>query len=568
INVLLYALTGIFLFIILSRLFQSYKKTKWYFSIPFVASMLWIAHPIHTEAIANIKGRDEILAFLGSLLALHYTVKYIDLQKIKFLFFSAIAFFLSLTAKENSITFLAVIPLTIYFFTDSSIKRNLISVIPMLITTIAFLAIRQSVLGTSIFDGSTSTSAPQELMNNSFLGASIADKYATITLTLGYYIKLLFLPHPLTYDYYPYMIPIISWSDWRAIFPLIVHILLIYWAFKGLKNKSIISYSIWFYAITFSLTTNILFPIGVFMNERFMYIPSLGFIIIITYFLLKYLPTVVKNIKQYNTIITSFLVMVMLLFSVKTISRNSAWENDFILFTTDVEVSGNSAKSTTSAGGKLIEEAIKPGNENVRNKYLQQSIKHLNKAVEIHPTYVDALLLLGNAHFQYNQNFVEVMKAYNRILKINPGYDKVYTNLEIMFAKHENQEFELEVYNNLYKIAPNRYDVNYHLGSLYGKFKNDLTNSIFYLERAIQLNPNKIEVYKDLGVAYGMKQEFKKSTEVLEKAVVLDNKDAQMFVNLGLSYLQLGDKDNARKNFDKAGEIDAKFKNMSNQLIK
>ncbi|OFY87802.1 MAG: hypothetical protein A2236_07840 [Bacteroidetes bacterium RIFOXYA2_FULL_33_7] len=354
INVLLYALTGILLFIILSRLFQSYKKTKWYFSIPFVASMLWIAHPIHTEAIANIKGRDEILAFLGSLLALHYTVKYIDLQKIKFLFFSAIAFFLSLTAKENSITFLAVIPLTIYFFTDSSIKRNLISVIPMLITTIAFLAIRQSVLGTSIFDGSTSTSAPQELMNNSFLGASIADKYATITLTLGYYIKLLFLPHPLTYDYYPYMIPIISWSDWRAIFPLIVHILLIYWAFKGLKNKSIISYSIWFYAITFSLTTNILFPIGVFMNERFMYIPSLGFIIIITYFLLKYLPTVVKNIKQYNTIITSFLVMVMLLFSVKTISRNSAWENDFILFTTDVEVSGNSAKSTTSAGGKLI----------------------------------------------------------------------------------------------------------------------------------------------------------------------------------------------------------------------
>lgn len=567
INVLLYALTGILLFIILSRLFQSYKETKWYFSIPFLASIIWIAHPIHTEAIANIKGRDEILAFLGSLLALHYTLKYTDFKKIKYLFFSAIAFFLSLTAKENSITFIAVIPLTVYFFTDSTIKKNIISLIPMVITTIIFLAIRQSVLGTPIMGGDSS-SVPQELMNNSFLGASVADKYATITLTLGYYIKLLFFPHPLTYDYYPYMIPIISWSDWRAIVPLIIHIFLIFIAFKGLKKKNIISYSIWFYAITFSLTTNILFPIGVFMNERFMYIPSFGFVIIITYFLVNHLPKLIKNAKQYNSILASFLVVVLLLFSIKTISRNRAWENDFVLFTTDVEVSGNSAKSNTSAGGKLIEESNKKGNENVRDEYLQKAIKYLNRAIEIHPTYVDALLLLGNAHYEYNKNFEEVMKAYNRILKMNPGYDKVFTNLEIMFAKHENQEFELETYKNLFKINPNRYDVNYHLGSLYGKYKNDLDNSIYYLERAYSLNPNKIEVLKDLGVAYGMKKDFEKSIAILENAVKIDAKDAQMFVNLGLSYLQLGDKENARKNFEKAGELDARFKDMSSQLIK
>lgn len=567
INILLYALTGILLFVILSRLFRDYKQKTWYFSIPFLASILWIAHPIHTEAVTNIKGRDEILAFLGSLLSLYYTLKYLDFKKFYYLIFSGIAFLLSLMSKENSITFLVVIPLTVYFFTDFSFKKNIVSTIPMILTTIVFLVIRQSILKTPILGGETA-SVPQELMNNSFLGATIADKYATISLTLGYYIKLLFLPHPLTYDYYPYMIPIVNWSDLRAIFPLIIHIVLAFFALKGLKSKNVYSYSIWFYAITFSLTTNVLFPIGVFMNERFLYIPSLGFVIIVAMFLVEFLPKFIKNEDLHKKVLASTLLIVLLLFTVKTISRNTAWENDFVLFTTDVKVSGNSAKSTTSAGGKLTEEAIKPENADKRDEYLKQAIEYLNKAVEIHPTYADALLLLGNAHYHYNKNFTEVMKAYNRILAINPNYDKVYTNLSIMFAKNENQDEKLKIYESLLKIAPNRYDVNYNLGSLYGKYKNDLDLSIQFLERAKQINPNPTEVYKDLGVAYGLKKDFRKSAENLEIAYSKDPKDAQMLVNLGLSYLNFGEKQKAEQAILKASEIDTKFKKVYEDIFK
>ncbi|MCK5169715.1 MAG: hypothetical protein KAQ75_07545, partial [Bacteroidales bacterium] len=95
-NVLLYALTALILFILLERLFSNYKPDKWYLSIPFVASLLFLAHPIHTEVVANIKGRDEILSLLGALLAMLFAIKYIDKQKVYFILLSFMSFLFAL----------------------------------------------------------------------------------------------------------------------------------------------------------------------------------------------------------------------------------------------------------------------------------------------------------------------------------------------------------------------------------------------------------------------------------------------------------------------------------------
>ncbi|MDD4150951.1 MAG: hypothetical protein PHE33_13085, partial [Bacteroidales bacterium] len=78
INILLYFLTTCLLYIILLRLIPPKNDGKWYFSFAFIASILFLAHPIHTEAVANIKGRDEIMTLLGSLAALWFTIKYLD----------------------------------------------------------------------------------------------------------------------------------------------------------------------------------------------------------------------------------------------------------------------------------------------------------------------------------------------------------------------------------------------------------------------------------------------------------------------------------------------------------
>ncbi|MBE9468280.1 MAG: tetratricopeptide repeat protein [Bacteroidetes bacterium] len=549
INVLLYALIGVLIYVILSNLLTKYQNKKWCFSIPFLTALLFIAHPIHTEVVANIKGRDEIMALLFSLLALYFIIKYFAKNKSRTLFYSFLSLFLALMSKENSITFVLIIPLTIYFFTDKKFKKIALSIIPLILASGLFLIIRHLIIGNSL------SKAPTELMNNPFLHATFAEKYATISYTLGLYIKLLIFPHPLTFDYYPKQIPIINWIDLRAIIPFVFYsFILIYSLFK-IKSKNIIAYTILYFLIAFSIVSNIFFPVGTFMNERFMFMPSIGFCLIMVYFLFYIIPKHINN-KKFIAIFSPLLLVVILsLYSFKTIDRNKAWKNDFVLFTTDVKTSTNSAKSNCSAGGKLIEKAQKTSDKKTRDEYLKLSIKYLQKSIEIYPNYNDALLLLGNAYFEYNKDYDKIIYYYKRILKRNPNYENVYNNISLIFNKLDSADYKIKLYNELYKINPNRYDINYNLALLYGRYKNDFTKAIKYFQRAVKIKPRKAEAYKDLGVVYGMLHEFKKSAQILQIAAKLDKNDPQVLINLGITYRALGDTNKANKYFEQAKQL-------------
>ncbi|HMP30744.1 MAG TPA: hypothetical protein PKD85_14155, partial [Saprospiraceae bacterium] len=84
-NMVLYALSGILIFVIFQILF-SYspyfsQKEKYNFIIPSIIAVSFVAHPLHVEAVANIKGRDEILSLLFAILALLFFVKNSITQK-------------------------------------------------------------------------------------------------------------------------------------------------------------------------------------------------------------------------------------------------------------------------------------------------------------------------------------------------------------------------------------------------------------------------------------------------------------------------------------------------------
>lgn len=535
-NVLLYALTVLVLFVVLEILFLNYKSEKWYISLPFVASLLFLTHPVHTEVVANIKGRDEIMSLLGALLAMFFALKYIDKQKIYFLVLGFISFLFALFSKEVAVTFLAIIPLSIYFFVDTNKKSKYIltTLISLLIATVIYFYVRGKVIGGMSFEPS------QELMNNSFLGMTISEKLATIFYTLLLYIKLLIYPHPLTYDYYPYHINIMNWTDIWPIIGFLIYFSIGIYALIGLRKKNVISFGILFYIIALSPMSNILFPIGVFMNERFVYVASIGFVIILAYFLSVNIPTWFKN-KNSEVYILSF---ILILYSIKTISRNEVWKNDFTLFTTDVKTSKNSAKSNTSAGGKLIEEAIKPENKELREDYLDKAIFYLKGAIKIHPQYNDALLLLGNAQWERYSSLDSAFKYYKMILERNPKYEQVYSNIfetkmNQVFDVSEKADQNITVLHQLEKYYPNHFKLNYYLGRIYGRYKNNLNSAIPYLEKAAQLNPDDVVVYKDLGVAYGIAKQFAKSAIALSKAVELDQSDPVLKINLAMTYANL-----------------------------
>jgi tetratricopeptide (TPR) repeat protein len=555
-NILLYALTGIILFKIFSYLLARFNAIKWYFSLPFVATLLFMAHPVHTEVVANIKGRDEIMTLLGSLVTLWYSLKYLDTKKMKYLVYSFIAFFLAYLSKENTVTFLAVIPLAIYFFTDHKLKDNLVSFVPLVVATIIFLGIRQAILG------SFTAPVAKELMNNPFLEASTGEKYATIFYTLGLYIKLLFYPHPLTYDYYPKQIPIIGWDDIRAWGSLLIYVVLGIYALITFRKKSLVSFSIIFFIATLSVVSNLVFPVGTFMNERFIFISSIGFCLIIAWFLVEKLPLLIKNQKTYTNVLTGILTVVLLLYSVKSISRNRAWADDYTLFTTDASTSTESAKGNAAVASLYREKAEAALDPKEKDKFWKLAIKHFAKAIEVHPKYFDVHLDLAVCHFKHNKNMKEVNRLLIAAFKLNDTNPKVMQFSNAIYNELEKPRDKLAFFQKLNEINPDHYQVLYTIGSIYGKDLQNLDRAIEFLEKAIEKNPKGVEAYKDLAVAYGFKKEYEKSIEMSKKAIAIDPSDGQVYVNIGVNYRNMGNEAKAKEYFAKAAEWDPKYKQI------
>jgi tetratricopeptide (TPR) repeat protein len=571
INILLYALTAIVLFKILNLLFRRFQPKRWYFSIPFLSTLFFLAHPIHTEVVANIKGRDEIMILLGSLLALWYTLKYLDSKSIKYLIYSFVAFFLAFMSKENTVTFLAVIPLAVLFFTKHSVKDNLISMIPLLLATGIFLGIRQQILG------SFSTPVAAELMNNPFLNATEGEKFATIFYTLLIYLKLLIFPHPLTYDYYPKQIPIIDWGDVRAWGSLLIYLALllpaIYYfvriamrriAGKGPEDESmhwnLMAFLVLLYMSTLSVVSNLVFPVGTFMNERFIYISSISYMILLAWVISDRLPHWIQNLKQYQSLATGVLVVLLLAYSVKSIARNRAWKDDPTLFTTDVETSTNSAKGNAAAASIYRTMAQEATIQSEKNKYYEKTIKHFTQAITVYPGYFDVCLDLGVVHYRYNKNLGKTLEYFKKAFEINHTNPKVYQFINAIFNEVKQPQKKLEFYLMLDELKPDLYDVSYSLGTIYGKELNQLAQATIYLEKAVEINPNGADALKDLSVAYGMGQRYEESIEMSKRALTFKPKDAQIYINISINYRNLGEEKLAEEYYQQAVQLDPKYK--------
>jgi tetratricopeptide (TPR) repeat protein len=99
------------------------------------------------------------------------------------------------------------------------------------------------------------------------------------------------------------------------------------------------------------------------------------------------------------------------------------------------------------------------------------------------------------------------------------------------------------------------YATLYKLGNTWGKELNDIDKAIFYLEKALEKDSIGIEALKDLGVAYAMKSDFRKSAQALEKVSKLDSTDTKVWINLGLTYRNLNMPEKAQACFNKANTM-------------
>lgn len=526
INILLYALLGVILYTLLSLLLiganKNGKREDKLRTLIFVTCALFIAHPIHTEAVANIKGRDEIMTLLGAALAFWAALKYYHTKESKWNLLALISFFCALMSKENAITFLAVVPLGFIFFKRQSLINSLKNLGPFIISTVAFLAIRTAVLGADF--GAKS----MELMNNPFLKLSGnnwvpfsgGEKIATILFTLGKYIGLMVFPHPLCHDYYPRAVEIMSFGDWQVLVSLVLYLAIAGAIFYFWSRDKIIAFGLFFFIATLSIVSNIVFPIGTNMSERFMFMPSLGILLVLARILTKFLKSA--------TAVYGLTAVLVLLLGFKTVTRNTVWKNDFTLFTTDVKTNPRSAKLLNAAGGTLSTNAGKLEAGPQKTKMLNEAIGHLNQAIKIHPTYRNAYLLLGNSHY-YLENYDDAVGHLDNVLQMYPDFADAKKNLPIILRDG---------------------------GKFYGEKKQDFAKSEQLLLRSRSLNPQDTETIRLLGIVNGIKGDLPTALKYFEDVLKMDPNSAITYVSLGTTYQNMGNKEKAREYYDKAVAID------------
>ncbi len=522
-NILMYMLLVWVMYKAFCTLLQ-YKFPNRHTAIAFLAGLIFAVHPVHTECVANIKGMDEILALMFCLASLHFAVLFSAGQTWLRGLLAASFLFLGILSKENAISYLGVIPLAVLLLTPHGLKRSVFLLLLLSISALFYILIRGEILGFNPF------SAPsRELMNNPFMKyenhviqpMNANEKWGIISHSLLKYLQLLVFPHPLTHDYYPKFIPMEGMASVKSIASIAIHLGLIGMALVCWRRKPTVSFVIAAYLLPLVLVSNIVFPIGTNLGERFLFMPSAAFSLGCS---LAIYPFLVSR----KSMVFPVLLLALFTFCYKTITRNGAWKDNLTLFLTDVRTSKNSAKIHNALAGMRMESLRNTKDSAKVAELSREAIMHLNKALAIHPVYAEAYLQLGNAYF-YLKEYTKSIEAYQTVLKILPEEEDAYKNLQIAhreFGRHigmttGNTLLAKEHIKKAIDMKPDDEEAYMLMGIAEGTAGNQ-NEALSYFQKAAEINPKNPQVFVNIGIAYRHLNNIEKSDEALQKAKSLD----------------------------------------------
>jgi len=588
-NVILYAMTGFFLCLLLMNLFRNFHPI-----FAFIITLLFIAHPIHTEVVANIKSRDEILAYLNLIIGIFLLLLAYKNQKTnsKLIFVSCIFFYFALLSKESAMTGLLIAPLILFFSYNLTIKQSLIKTIPFALMILVFQMHKYGVLGT------VTGQIPKDIVNYPYTEAET--KLSSTFLIFLQCIKMILFPHPLSYDYSYNQIPSSGFGSPLVLFGFLMAVALAYFSFKGLFKKSVLAFGVLLFCVTLAPALAFVFLRGGIFAERFLYAPSLGFSIVIVFLLVKIFKLNIHSpgvkmlslLKELKLILPAGIVFA--LYSFKTITRNPIWHDNMTLFSTDVNSSPNSCQVRRHYGSELINMGIAEKDSQKKIEWFNKGTEQLREGLRINPHFGDAFFKLGVAYQTVKVNNDSAIFYYTRAIQEAPGYAISYNNLGILYEGTGKQELASYYYNRAVEVNPyfpdgkrnseshkkktgldvrmfptstnldslerstpqdkRDYNFYYKLGTDYAS-KGDYVNAAKSLENAVQLNPNHEHALVNLSNCYGFLKNYKRNIETLNRVIAINPINTQALGNLAVTYELIGNKDKSEEYRDKVREL-------------
>tara|TARA_R110002049_G_scaffold200299_5_gene370989 strand:+ start:12925 stop:14808 length:1884 start_codon:yes stop_codon:yes gene_type:complete len=522
INLLLYIISCWLFLLIIIQLFPDKS-----FTITIATVLLFLALPIHSEIVNNIKSRDELLMLTFSLSATYLWLKSLN-GKWWILFTALLALALAILSKKDGLIFLGIIPTAIYFHPKFTWKKLLLSIGLLLSVPVGLRILRKV------------TKEGEQLRiygagENPLFDPTIDVDQVSFSLhSLWFYLKKMLFTTDLI-SYYGYnMIPINGY-DITSIITIIVVLILAIIAVKGLKNRNPIAFGIIIMAGALLPLINWIIPLVGIVAERFATVATLGVSIFVCFGLAELLQK--ANWIKKPIVVGATLLGIYLVAAFPTIqARNKEWKNKETLFLADVKKAPNSAVMNGLAGkiyfskiprllsdrdkinmGKVAVAHLKTSVNLVADKYLltdlgslqfralldySSAIKSYKRAIAIDSTYPDPHFHLGWVYLA-KKDTSNSITSFENVLKINPNYIAAYEPLLKQLVGKGNFRKALSINETGLDKNPKKLELVLNQANIY-YLQKDAINSLKWLKEYQKLNPNNKEVNKKVVMLEGM----------------------------------------------------------------
>ncbi len=493
VNVLLYILACITLLYFLRTIVFTGNPV-----IAFVAALLFTIHPIHTEVVANVKSRDEILSVLFIALTFIKAFRYFDNRKTKDLVWALICFFLALLSKEYAVTLIAMIPISFCLFRGEQLSKSFKAFLPYCIPLALYFALRLASVSAA------TEGAETNIMNNPYFLATGAQKLASEILVLLKYLKLLVFPNPLAADYSYNQLPYTSFANplvWVSLASYIALIGTLAWMFI---KKHLLGFAIALYLFPLFLVSNLLINIGAPMGERLVFHSSIGFAIAVAWLLVKGLEKLNRATVSKAGLVAIISVLIIVC-GYKTIDRNADWKNDETLFLHDVKTVPNSVLVNNNAAASCMSNAKKnKADVPVCNEWFTKAIGYFDKAISIYPSHMMAHLNRGVCYFNMG-NPDKALADWDTVRKYQPSQPELskymaaaagfYYNKGINYGKTNLPDSAIYAYKKLIEINPDKAEAWYYLAAAYYATGN-YREAANYASKALKIAPGYADAQK------------------------------------------------------------------------
>ena len=381
-----------------------------------------------------------------------------------------------------------------------------------------------------------------------YYGDSMWVTFLTVARIIVHYMKLLIFPVKLLADYSYDAFPLASSLFDRPVLVSLVLLAVILFVLMKLltRNRWLAFGGIWFF-ITLSPVCHII-PHHELLAEHYLYLPSYGFCLIAA---LIFTP-LLEN-KRYGFLILPSLLLIILLFSIRTIDRNRDWKDGMALWSKTVKTAPRCARAQNNLGVEYLKE-----------KNYQEALDHLVAASRIKPDYAEAYNNMGLAYKELG-SYDRAVSLFAKAIHLKKGYYDAHYNLANTFESKGQYDRSIWLYNQLLKKKPGSARIHNNLGVVYQKqARLELAEKQF--STALKLDPANIEARNNLGVYYNSKGLYDKAIAEFKQILISDPDNAPVYANLGTAFSNKGMHDSAIDALKEALRIKPDFLEAMNNL--